>query len=222
MSRFGSRACNGFAIDCVYGSDHEIGGRVCSTLGVMVLRLARLEEAPALEKLIVESVRTLQAGDYSEEQREGALGTVLGLDRQLIRDGTYFAIEAEGRVVACGGWSRRRTLFGADLVPGKDDGWLDPAVDRARIRAFFVHPEWARRGLGTRILEACEAAAREAGFERLELAATLTGIPFYEARGYAARERIEVPLANGAQLPVVRMFKTLHSDLQDPERGARL
>jgi GNAT superfamily N-acetyltransferase len=173
------------------------------------IRLACIEDAPALERLIERSVRTLQAGDYSEEQREGALGTVLGLDRQLIRDGTYFAIEAEGRIVGCGGWSRRRTLFGADRVPGKDDAWLDPAVDPARIRAFFVDPEWARRGLGTRILEACETAARKAGFERLELAATLTGIPFYKVHGYAEGERIEVPLGNGCTLPVVRMTKAV-------------
>jgi GNAT superfamily N-acetyltransferase len=175
----------------------------------VILRLAQLDDAPALENLIEESVRKLQAADYTPEQLTGALGTVLGLDRQLIRDSTYFAIEVDGSIVACGGWSRRRTLFGADRVPGKDDAWLDPAIDAARIRAFFVHPDWARRGLGTRLLEACEAAARTAGFERLELAATLTGIPLYAARGYSPAERVEVPLANGAVLPVVRMEKTL-------------
>jgi len=175
----------------------------------MILRLAQLEDAAALEELIQVSVRSLQAGDYSAAQMEGALGTVLGLDRQLIRDGTYFVVDAEGPIVACGGWSRRRTLFGADRAPGKDDGWLDPAVDPARVRAFFVHPEWARRGLGTRILEAAEAAARAAGFRRLELAATLTGIPLYAARGYSAIERVEVPLPNGEILPVVRMGKPL-------------
>ena len=173
----------------------------------MILRLAQLDDAPELERLIAESVRKLQAGDYSPEQIEGALGTVLGLDRQLIRDGTYFVIEADGAIVACGGWSRRRTLFGADRVPGKDDAWLDPATDAARIRAFFVHPGWARRGFGTRILEACEEAARAAGFHRLELAATLTGIPLYAARGYTPIERVEVPLPNGALLPVIRMGK---------------
>ena len=174
----------------------------------MLLRLATLDDAPALEALIGRSVHGLQAGDYSLEQREGALGTVLGVDRQLIRDGTYFVIEVEGCIAACGGWSRRRTLFGADRVPGKDDAYLDPAVDAARIRAFFVDPGWARRGLGTRILEACEAAARAAGFRRLQLAATLSGVAFYQARGYAGSERIAVPLANGLTLPVVQMEKS--------------
>ena len=173
----------------------------------MTLRLATMDDAAALEALIAESVHGLQAGDYTAAQRDAALGTVLGLDRTLIGDGTYFVVEAEGRIVACGGWSRRRTLFGADGVPGKDDAWLDPATDPARIRAFFVHPQWARRGLGTRILEACEGAARAAGFRRLELAATLTGIAFYRVHGYREGERIEVPLRGGENLPVVRMTK---------------
>ncbi len=172
------------------------------------IRLATLEDVPALQALIAESVNGLQAADYSAEQRVGALGTVLGLDRQLIRDGTYFAIEEAGRIVACGGWSRRRTLFGSDHVAGKDDAWLDPATDAARIRAFFVDPRWARKGLGTRMLEACEAAARAAGFRRLELASTLTGIAFYTVHGYSGSERIEVPLVNGEVLPVVRMSKS--------------
>ncbi len=175
----------------------------------MKLRLAQLDDALTLEQLITESVRKLQAADYSARQMDGALGTVLGLDRTLIRDGTYFVVESEGTIVACGGWSRRRTLFGADRVPGKDDAWLDPAVDPARIRAFFVHPGWTRRGLGTKILEACEAAAIAAGFRRLELASTLTGIPLYTARGYTTMERIEIPLVNGEHLPVVRMGKTV-------------
>lgn len=173
----------------------------------MILRLARTEDESELELLIEQSVRRLQAGDYSPAQIEAALGTVLGLDRQLIRDATYFVVENAGAIIACGGWSRRRTLFGADHVPGKDDAWLDPAVDAARIRAFFVHPDFARRGLGTRILEASEAAAQAAGFRRLELASTITGIALYAARGYTAGERVEVPLSNGETLPVVRMTK---------------
>jgi len=173
----------------------------------MILRLATLDDATALERLIADSVRTLQAREYTVEQRDAALGTVFGVDRQLIRDGTYFAIEEDGAIVACGGWSRRKTLYGSDHVAGKDDAWLDPAVDAARIRAFFVHPQWARRGHGSRILEACEAAAREAGFRKLEMAATLTGVPFYAARGYVEVERMEAPLPNGASLEVVRMSK---------------
>ena len=174
----------------------------------MNIRLANLDDVPVLEALIAASVRELQAADYSEEQREGALASVFGVDRQLIEDGTYFAIEIEGRIVACGGWSRRRTLFGSDRVAGRDDSWLSPAADAARIRAFFVHPDWARRGLGAAMLQACESAARAAGFYRLEMAATLTGVPFYAAHGYEAGTRIEIPLSNGAFLPVIVMAKS--------------
>jgi GNAT superfamily N-acetyltransferase len=173
------------------------------------LRLAAPADIPALEALIAESVRTLQASDYSTRQMEGALGTVFGVDRLLIEDGTYFAVEAGREIVACGGWSRRKTLFGSDRAPGKDDAWLDPGVDAARIRAFFVHPEWARRGLGSRILMECEAAAGAMGFTRLELVATLTGEPLYRARGFVAAERFAVPLGNGEALPVVRMAKAI-------------
>ena len=153
----------------------------------------------------------LQAGDYSSSQRAGALGSVFGVDRALIRDGTYFVIERAGALVACGGWSRRKTLFGSDNVEGKDDAFLDPTVDAARIRAFFVHPDWARRGFGSRLLEAGEAAARNAGFTRLELGATLTGIALYERHGFAALERKDVPLPNGAAIAIVRMTKQLLS-----------
>lgn len=172
------------------------------------LRLAAGEDIPALEQLIALSVRVLQAADYTPAQREGALGTVFGVDRRLIADGTYFvAMAPDGSLAGCGGWSRRQTLFGSDHSPVKDDAFLDPAVDAARIRAFFIHPEHARRGLGRRILEACEAAAREHGFTAFELGATLTGIPLYQACGYVPEERILVPLANGESLPVVRMRK---------------
>jgi GNAT superfamily N-acetyltransferase len=174
-----------------------------------MLRLATLDDVPALEELIAASVRILQAGDYTPRQLEAALGTVFGVDRQLIYDRAYFAIEEDGAITACGGWSRRRTLFGSDHVAGKNDALLDPSTEPARIRAFFVHPGHARRGLASRILEACEAAARDAGFRRLELAATLTGLPFYAVRGYHEVERIDVALANGETLPVVRMAKGL-------------
>jgi GNAT superfamily N-acetyltransferase len=174
------------------------------------LRLATLEDIPAIESLIAASVNGLQAGDYSNEQRAGAIGSVFGVDRQLIRDGTYFVIESNGTLVACGGWSKRKTLFGSDNVQGKDDAFLDPAVDAARIRAFFVHPDWARRGLGSQLLEAGEHAAQAAGFERLELGATLTGIPLYERYGFKPLERSEVPLPNGATLAIVRMWKPIH------------
>jgi len=173
----------------------------------VTIRQAVLEDAQALQVLIVESVRRLQAAHYSPEQMEGALGTVFGVDTQLIRDGTYFIAEVDSTVIGCGGWSRRKTLFGSDHVPRKDDAWLDPQQDAARIRAFFIHPDWARRGIGSQILEACEAAATAQGFSRFELVATLPGEPMYNARGFVATERFNVPLPNGAQLPVVRMTK---------------
>ena len=178
------------------------------------LRLAREDDIPALHALIEASVRGLQAGDYTPAQIEGALGTVLGLDTQLIADQTYFVAQApdqnpeEGnRLAGCGGWSKRKTLFGADRGPGRVPDLLDPSVDAAKIRAIFVHPQWARRGLGSMILAAVEDAAKAAGFRRFEMGSTLTGVPLYRLKGYIELERIEVPLHNGEALPVVRMVK---------------
>jgi N-acetylglutamate synthase-like GNAT family acetyltransferase len=176
---------------------------------MLTIRPASLDDIPVLERLIARSVMELQAGDYSREQREGALGTLYGVDRQLIRDGSYYVAESDGTITGCGGWSRRKTLFGADAVPGRDDGALDPAQDAARIRAFFVDPGWARRGIGGRLLETCEAAAVAYGFTRLEMAATLTGVALYRAFGYAERERLDIPLPEGGVLPCVRMVKEL-------------
>jgi len=176
------------------------------------LRLATPADIPALHQLIDVSVRTLQRNDYTPEQIEGALGTVLGLDTQLIDDGTYFIAEARAACVrhlaGCGGWSKRKTLFGSDHADVREPELLDPKVEAAKIRAFFIHPDFARRGIGTKILEACESAARSAGFARFEMGATLTGVPLYLARGYQVLERIEVPLHNGHTLPVVRMAKS--------------
>lgn len=173
----------------------------------MMLRPAVLEDVPVLTALIAASVRVLQAADYTELQREGALASVFGVDTQLIADQTYFVAEVDGTIVACGGWSKRKTLFGADHCEGREDALLDPSKDAAKIRAFFVHPDWARRGIGTRVLEACESAAAEAGFRRFEMGATLTGVALYKVRGYREVERIGVPLANGEYLPIVRMEK---------------
>jgi GNAT superfamily N-acetyltransferase len=189
----------------------------------MRIRLAEACDIPALRELIEASVRGLQARDYSPAQLEGALRTVYGVDTQLIADGTYFAAEetesAGGEfsgkkasdaalLVGCGGWSRRKTLYGGDQFPGREDSLLDPATDAAKIRAFFVHPAWTRRGIGGMILEACEAAAGAAGFRRLEMGATLTGVPFYRAKGYVELEAVEAPLGNGLTLPIVRMGKS--------------
>ncbi len=171
------------------------------------LRPATPADIPALEALITLSVMQLQI-DYSPDQRRGALGTVFGVDTQLLRDGSYFKVEDEGRLVGCGGWSRRRTLFGSDAIAGKDDEGLDPRRDAARIRAFFVHPDHTRKGIGTLILNACESAALAAGFTRFELVATLSGVALYAAHGYRASDYFETPLSNGLGLPVVRMGKT--------------
>ena len=178
------------------------------------LRLASTEDIPALRELIDVSVRVLQRADYSAEQLEAALGTAYGVDTQLIVDGTYYVVETGGssgekRMVACGGWSKRKTLYGSDHGPYRDSELLDPARDAAKIRAFFVHPEWVRRGIATLILRTCEDAAYAQGFRRLEMGATLTGVPMYAARGYVKDETIEVPLPNGLSLTVVKMSKRL-------------
>jgi GNAT superfamily N-acetyltransferase len=177
------------------------------------LRLAEAGDIPLLRQLIDASVRGLQAGDYSAAQLERALRTVYGVDTQLILDGTYFAAEETESagaplLVGCGGWSKRKTLYGGDQIAGREDTLLNPAADAAKIRAFFVHPAWARRGIGGMILEACETAARLAGFLRLEMGATLTGVPFYRAKGYVELERTDVPLGDGLTFPIVRMGKT--------------
>ncbi len=180
------------------------------------LRAATERDIPGLTALIESSVRGLQASDYTPAQIEGALGTVLGLDTQLIRDGTYFVAETldhksgllAGLLAGCGGWSKRKTLFGADRGPGREPELLNPATDAAKIRAIFVHPEFARRGLGSLILARVEAEAKAAGFQRFEMGSTLTGVPLYRLKGYVEVERIAVPLGNGEALPVVKMEKS--------------
>ena len=172
-------------------------------------RLATDADIPALEALIPLSVRALQSAHYSPAQINAALGPVFGVDRQLIRDGTYFVVEDAGQIVACGGWSKRKTLYGGDRDRPGEDAELNPLIDPARIRAFFVHPNWARQGIGRSILQHCETAAIQAGFHRAELVATLTGEPLYARFGYAAIERYEAPMIDGLSLPVVRMSKNL-------------
>ena len=172
------------------------------------LRRATLADVPALRKLIAVSARELGKPDYSPEQIEGALRGAFGVDTQLLRDGTYFVIEVEGRLAGCGGWSRRRTLFGGDARPDRDASELDPAVDAAKIRAFFVDPDFARRGIGRAILDRCERDAVAHGFTRFELMGTLPGVKLYATRGYVAGERVEWPLGDGLTIPFVSMSKT--------------
>ena len=167
---------------------------------------------PVLEVLVPLSVRALQAPFYSSEQMEAALGPVFAVDRQLIADGTYFVVEHSGVVVGCGGWSRRSAVFGGDRARPAGDIPLDPARDPARIRAFFVHPGWARRGIGRSILSACESAICAAGFREAVLVATLAGEPLYASAGYTVAERYEVPLSGRLTLPVVRMVKGFNPD----------
>jgi len=173
------------------------------------VRPAVAADFDALHALIEASVRGLQTTEYSEAQREAALKHVYGVDTALVEDGTYFLVEdcETTAIVGCGGWSMRRTLFGGDQYRGREDNMLDPEREPAKIRAFFVHPAFARRGIGSLILSKCEAAARAAGFKRLEMGATLTGVPFYKARGYEPLEPIEVPMPGGESLCVVRMGK---------------
>jgi GNAT superfamily N-acetyltransferase len=190
--------------------------------GRIQLRLAVPADIPVLRELIDASVRGLQTQDYTPAQIEGALKTVFGVDSQLIADGTYIVAEATPVrnesaknkdagattvIAGCGGWSKRKTLYGSDHWTGREDALLDPSRDAAKIRAFFIHPDWARRGVGSMILEACEAAARAAGFTRYEMGATLTGAKLFGAKGYVAVRPIEIPLLNGESLPVIHMEK---------------
>jgi len=176
-----------------------------------IVRHATDADIPILRNLIDLSVRGLQHGDYTQAEIDRALATVYGVDTQLIADRTYFVVEtvSDHSIVGCGGWSRRRTLFGGDQYQGRADDALDPARDAAKIRAFFVHPDWARRGIGSLILDACETAAISSGFKKLEMGATLTGVPFYRVRGYSEAEHVSVPLADGESLAIVRMEKSV-------------
>jgi N-acetylglutamate synthase-like GNAT family acetyltransferase len=173
------------------------------------VRLATEQDIPSLVRLIPDSVRALSAGLYSERQIESALVHVFGVDSQLIADGTYYVAAADSQIVGCGGWSKRQTLYGGDQMKAEADPLLDPSQDAARIRAFFVHPTWTRRGIGRRIIEACEAAARQAGFQRMELGATVPGEPLYAAMGYAVTERFAIAMPDGESLPAAHMAKTL-------------
>ncbi|HEX7516211.1 MAG TPA: GNAT family N-acetyltransferase [Chthoniobacterales bacterium] len=177
------------------------------------LRLAYDGDIPELEALIGRSVRELQAAYYSAAQMDGALGSVFGVDRQLIRDETYFVAEQDGAIIACTADGANASRF-SEAMRAFEYALLDPLQDAARIRAFFVHPEYARRSLGRALLFACEDAIRAARFRSIELVATLPGVPFYRAFDYEAGERYELPLVNGLRLPLVRMSKNLVSPNQ--------
>jgi GNAT superfamily N-acetyltransferase len=178
---------------------------------VPLLRAATPGDLSALHRLIDESVRALSRGYYSDEQVESGLRYVFGPDTQLIDDGTYFVIEVEGDLAAAGGWSRRRTLYGGDQAKSGPDTLLDPATEAARIRAFFVHPAFARRGLARLLFERCLGEAARERFTALELMATLPGEPLYLALGFVGSERTIAELPDGTPLPMVRMRRAIGS-----------
>jgi GNAT superfamily N-acetyltransferase len=174
-----------------------------------VLRKATLDDRPALESLIARSARGLSANDYAPEQVEGALRGAFGVDTQLIADETYFVVALDGKIVGCGGWSYRRTLFGGDHRAERDSATLDPGVDSAKIRAFFVDPDHARKGIGSRLLEHCETQARLRGFSRLELMSTLPGVRLYAARGYVPTGQVRYEVGAGVAIEFVPMLKEI-------------
>lgn len=173
------------------------------------LRKADLNDRPAITRLIELSARELSREEYSDAQIEAAIASVFGVDSDLIYDGTYFVAEVSGVLVGCGGWSKRRTLFGGDQYAKRESTELDPNSEAARIRAFFIHPEWARKGIGRAILEKCEAEAQASGFRSLELMATLPGLNFYRALGYVGNERVTYELDGRVSIDFVPMRKNL-------------
>lgn len=170
-------------------------------------RLARVDDVPAIAALMQAAIGELQRGFLSDEQI-AASRALMGLDSQLICDGTYFVVLAEGVLAGCGGWSRRATLYGGDHSPGREPVLLDPAADAARVRAMYTAPQFVRRGVGRLILDLCEAAAAAEGFRRVELAATLAGEPLYRTCGYRPIERFADP-RGGTPVPLIRMGKDL-------------
>lgn len=178
----------------------------------MDIRIATMDDVPALNALIATSARELSAGFYSSRQIEALLTHVFGVDTQLISDGTYFVVEGDDAAdgpVAAGGWSARRTLYGGDQAKAGEDTRLDPLVEPARIRAFFVHPRWARRGFGRHLYAECERAALAAGFRKFELMATLPGEPLYAALGFHPVERLTVRLGGDVDVPLVKMQRNI-------------
>jgi GNAT superfamily N-acetyltransferase len=172
-------------------------------------RLATFDDIPQLNELIEQSARLLSVGFYTPAQTESAIKYVFGVDTQLVIDSTYYVAEIDGEKVGCGGWSKRNTLYGGDQHKATEDPLLDPATDAARIRAFFVHPAHARKGIGKHLIGVCENAAKAAGFTAIEMGATLPGVPLYTAMGYTTVERIDNPLPDGEILPIVRMRKVV-------------
>ena len=174
-----------------------------------IIRKASLGDRAAIEQLIIASARSLSREDYSEQQIEAAIKTVFGVDTNLILDGTYFVADRGGTLIGCGGWSKRKTLFGGDHYATRDSSELDSRTEAAKIRAFFVHPDHARKGIASAILAACESEAKASGFRSLELMATLPGLRLYRTCGYGGDERVEYDIGDGVTIEFVPMRKEL-------------
>ncbi len=177
-----------------------------------VIRKASLGDRSEIERVIAESARGLSREDYDDTQIEAAIATVFGVDTDLIDDGTYFVAESAGELIGCGGWSRRRTLFGGDQYATRDASYLDPSSEPAKIRAFFVHPKHARQGVARAILERCESEAAAYGFRAVELMATMPGVKFYRACGYVPQGDYDLELTAGVKLELMPMRKELAAD----------
>jgi GNAT superfamily N-acetyltransferase len=180
-----------------------------TTTADVALRIATPDDGPAIDALMKQSAAVLFARYYDERQTASAVRYVAQVDRMLLEDGTFLVLEHDGDPVACGGWSRRHRLYTGSGHGAGDSRLLDPATEPAKVRAMFVHADWTRRGLGRRILDACEAAARAEGFRRLSLMATLPGLPLYLACGFQALEEVEVALEDGVRLACVAMEKVI-------------
>ena len=174
-----------------------------------MIRRAAFQDIPDLEKLLALSVRGLSREHYTQGQIESALKYIFGIDTQLISDGTYYILEIDKFIAGCGGWSMRKTLYGGDQYKELQDTLLDPITEAARIRAFFVHPDYARRGIGRQIMAYCEKQAKAHGFSSLELGATLPGVPLYKAMGFRSVDNIVETLSDGEKLELVKMIKSI-------------
>jgi GNAT superfamily N-acetyltransferase len=182
------------------------------------LRLAHPDDADAIDVLMKASASDLFPNYYDAAQTASSVRYIANVDQTLIADGTYFVVETDGELVACGGWSRRDKLYTGSGDGAGDMRLLDPATEPARVRAMFTRADWTRRGLGTRILQACEAAAKAEGFQKLALMATLPGFALYERYGFTARERVEIPLPDGLTLPGIAMEKPVRDTASNAAR----
>jgi len=175
----------------------------------MIIRKATMEDRDAIQQLIADSARRLSREHYTDLEIETAIETVFGVDTSLIEDRTYFAVEIDGQLAGCGGWSKRKTLFGGDQYRSRDVGYIDPKSEPAKIRAFFIHPDHARKGIARAIVNQCENEARAHGFHALELLSTLPGIEFYKSCGFTETGTLDLDLTDQVKLKFVPMRKEL-------------